>query len=95
MAERHSAEELVVLLGTPTAESSRLYALSVTSGDPSWAGALAGVALALPVYHITEEEVKRQIPPGDYEQQVALMEMVIDVAEIAAAVKAVRESGGV
>ncbi len=53
------------------------------------------MALALPVYHFTEEEVKRQIPPGDYEPQVALMEMVIDVAEIAAAVKAVRESGGV
>ena len=35
----------MVLLGTPNAESSRLYAMTVTEGDPSWAGALAGVAL--------------------------------------------------
>ena len=38
---------MVVLLGTPTEDASRLYAMTVTSGDPSWAGALAGVALGL------------------------------------------------
>jgi hypothetical protein len=39
----------VVLLGTPTEDASRLYAMTVTTGDPSRAGALAGVALDLPV----------------------------------------------
>lgn len=91
MAESHPAGDLVVLLGTPTAESSRLYAITVRHGDPSWAGALAGVALGLPVYHITEEEVKCRIPAATYEEHVALMEMAMDVDGIAAAVKAVRE----
>ena len=80
-----------MLLGTPTAESSRLYALSVTRGDPAWAGALAGVALGLPVYHITEAAVKAQIPPAAYAEHVALMELALDAPALAAAVRAVRE----
>ncbi len=84
-------ERPLVLLGTPTAESSRLYALTVREGDPSWVGALAGVALGLRAYHITEEEVKRQIPPEQYERHVALMEMVMETGEIAAAVREIRE----
>lgn len=84
----------MVLLGTPNAESSRLYALTVTEGDPSWAGALAGVSLGLPVYHVLEEPVKSQVAPEVYEEQVALMEMVLEAAEIAQAVQDVRASTG-
>ena len=83
-----------MLLGTPNAESSRLYALTVTEGDPSWAGALAGVALGLPVYHVTEEAVKTQIPADMYEEHVALMEMVLEVGDIAHAMREVRTSVG-
>jgi glycine reductase len=90
VAERFQRDELVVLLGTPNAESSRLYALTVKEGDPSWAGALAGAQLELPVYHITEPEVKAAIPPEIYEEQVALMTMVLDVDDIVAAVRKVR-----
>lgn len=90
MAEQYPREDMVVVLGTPTAESSRLYALTVTEGDPSWAGALAGTSLGLPVYHITEEAIKCQVAPEVYEEQVTLMEMVLDVADIAGAVQAVR-----
>lgn len=85
---------MVVLLGTPNAESSRLYALTVTDGDPSWAGALAGVELGLPVYHITEDIVKSQVAPETYEEHVALMEVVLDVDDIAKAVQEVRASAG-
>lgn len=91
MAERFSKEDLVVLLGTPTEDSSRLYALTVTSGDPAWAGALAGVALDLPVYHIAEEALRAQLSPADYEEHVALMAMAMDVDAIAAAIRGVRE----
>lgn len=91
MAERFPREDLVVLLGTPTEDSSRLYALTVTGGDPSWAGALAGVALGLPVYHVTEEALKAEIAPVDYEEHVALMAMAMDVDAIAQAVRGVRE----
>ena len=91
MAEKLPREDVVVLLGTPTEDASRLYAMTVTSGDPSWAGALAGVALGLPVYHVTEAAVKAEIAPADYEEHLALMAMAMDVGAIAAAVQAVRE----
>ncbi len=90
MAERYNPSDVVVLLGTPNAESSRLYAMTVTEGDPSWAGALAGVALGLPVYHILEEAVKTQVAPEVYEEHVALMEMVLEASDIAQAVQDVR-----
>lgn len=84
----------MVLLGTPNAESTKLYALTVTEGDPSWAGALAGVSLGLPVYHITEETVKTQVPDATYEEHVALMEMVLEVDDIAEAMDSVRSATG-
>jgi hypothetical protein len=92
VAERFQRDELVVLLGTPNAESSRLYALTVKAGDPSWAGALAGTALGLAVYHITEPDVKASIPPEIYDEHVSLMSMVLDVDDIATAVREVREA---
>jgi glycine reductase len=95
VAERYRDDDLVVLLGTPNAESSRLYALTVTEGDPSWAGPLAGAALNLPVYHITEAAVKEQVAPEVYEEHVALMEVVLEVDDIAKAVQEVRTSTGV
>jgi betaine reductase len=91
VAEKLPREEVVVLLGTPTEDASRLYAMTVTSGDPSWAGALAGVALQLPVYHVTEDAVRADLAPADYDEHLALMAMAMDVDAIAAAVRAVRD----
>ena len=71
----------MVLLGTPNAESSKLYGLTVTEGDPAWAGVLAGVSLELPVYHIMEPEIKSQVDSQVYEEQVGLTEMVLDADE--------------
>jgi glycine reductase len=93
VAEEHRGEDVVVLLGTPTADASRLYAMTVTQGDPSWAGALAGVALGLPVYHVAEPAVKAEIPPPAWDEHLALMEVALDVGEIARAVEEVRDSG--
>ena len=83
-------DEVVVLLGTPNAESSQVYGLTVTEGDPAWAGALAGTALGLPVYHITEPEIAAQVPPEVYAQEVGISEMVLDTEGIATALRAVR-----
>jgi betaine reductase len=90
VAERYRKDEMVVLLGTPNAESSRLYALTVKEGDPAWAGALAGTQLGLAAYHITEPEVKAAIPAEVYDEHVALMAMVLDVDDIVTAVRDVR-----
>lgn len=88
---QHRPQDLVVLLGTPTAESSRLYALTVTEGDPSWAGSLAGMSLRLPVFHVTEDDVKVQVAPEVYAKHVELMELALEVGEIRKAVRDVRE----
>ncbi len=86
--------ELVVLLGTPNPESSRLYGLTVTQGDPSWAGALAGLGLNLPVYHVTEAEIKAQVDPQLYEDHIGLAELAMDVDEIASVLRQVRSDAG-
>jgi betaine reductase len=52
---------------------------------------LAGIALSLPVYYITEPEIKQQIPPDVYRDQVEMMEMVLPINEIGARVKAIRD----
>lgn len=82
------------MLGMPTVESSRLHALTVTEGDPAWAGALAGVALRLPVYHVTEPAIAAQVPAEVYEREVGLAAMVLDTEAIAQALQEVRASGG-
>ncbi len=88
--DRIGPENVMVLLGTPTPESTRLYAMTVDQGDPSWAGALAGSALGLPAYHIIEQEIKDQIDPSTYEAEVGLAEIVLDTDEIVKALSEVR-----
>ncbi len=88
--DRLGTQGMVVLLGTPNAESSRIYGMTVTVGDPAWAGVLAGVNLGLPVYHITEPEIKSQIDPTVYQEQVGIVEMVLDIDEIIEALRQVR-----
>lgn len=84
---------MVVLLGTPTVDSSRLYAMTVTDGDPTWAGPLAGAALGLPVYHVIESEVRSQIDEGVYRAEVGIAEMALeDPDQIVAAVQEVRRT---
>jgi glycine reductase len=79
-----------VLIGTPNPESSRLVALTLTEGDPTWAGPLAGVRLDLPVYHITEASVRAQVPIAVYEAQVGLAGDVLDTDAIAEELERVR-----
>ena len=87
-------ERPLVLLGTPNGDSTRLYALTVTEGDPTWAGVLANSQMGLPVYHITEPVIKSQIDPSLYDAQVGLAEMVLETEDIARALRDVREANG-
>lgn len=90
VTERFQSDEVVVVLGSPDAESSEIFARTVTQGDPSYAGPLAAVPLGLPVYHILEEEIKSQIDPAVYERQVGIMEMALDAPQIVKSLQAVR-----
>ena len=89
MTDKYGAENVVVLLGGAEAESSGLSAETVSAGDPTYAGPLAGVALGLRVYHIFE--LKDLIDPNVYEDQLGMMEMVMDVEGNINEVKTIRK----
>ena len=82
LAEKYGPENIVVVIGGSEAEASGLTAETVTAGDPTFAGPLAGVQLGLSVYHILEDEIKQEIDPDVYDEQVGMMEMVLDVDAI-------------
>lgn len=94
LAGETGKDEMIVLLGQPDPNSAGLFAETVTRGDPTWAGPLAGVPLGLPVYHILEEEIKETMDPDLYQEHVGLMELSADVEEIVKWVKFYREGGG-
>mgnify|MGYP000367183928 FL=1 len=91
ISEEHGPENVVVLLGAAEAEAAGLAAETVTAGDPTYAGPLAGVQLGLSVYHICEDEVKTETDPAVYEEQVGMMEMVMDVDDIANEMSSIRD----
>jgi hypothetical protein len=90
-AQSHGAQNVVVLIGAAEAEAAGLAAETVTNGDPTFAGSLAGVQLGLLVYHVVEEEFKSNVDASVYEEQIAMMEMVLDVDAIVAEMKSMRE----
>jgi glycine reductase len=83
-------EHIVVILGGADPEASGLIAETVIAGDPAFAGALTGVPLGLPAYHILEPEIKQEIDPAVYEANVGMMEMVLPVADIVKEVSSIR-----
>lgn len=92
LSETYPPQELIVILGGAEAEASGLACETVTNGDPTFAGPLAGVQLGLQCYHIVEDEVKQTVDAEVYQQQVGMMEMVLDVDAIAREVRHYRET---
>src|ERR1700730_2830702 len=90
IADQYGAGDLVVVVGPPDAETSALYAETVTRGDPTYAGPLAGVSLGLPVFHILEEDIKQAIPADVYAAEVGAMEIALDTETIRTSMRSVR-----
>lgn len=91
LAEKYGAENVVVILGGAEPEAAGIAAETVTNGDPTFAGPLAGVSLGLAVYHIVEPEVKAACDAKVYDEQVGMMEMVLDVDALSKEVGKYRE----
>jgi len=91
LTETHGAENVVVILGAAEGEASGIAAETVTAGDPTFAGPLTGVSLGLQVYHICEDEIKSLVDAGVYDEQVGIVEMVLDLDEIASEMKSIRD----
>lgn len=91
LTEKFGAENIVVILGGAEAESAGLSAETVSAGDPTFAGPLAGIDLGLRVYHVVEPEMKDEFDAAVYDEQCGMMEMVLDVDEIIKEVSTVRQ----
>lgn len=91
LAEQYGPENIVVVLGAAEGEAAGLAAETVTAGDPTYAGPLAGVQLGLSVFHVCENEIKDEVDSSVYDDQVSMMEMVMDVDDIANELTSIRE----
>ena len=91
LSEEYGPENVVVLLGAAEAEAAGLAAETVTAGDPTYAGPLAGVQLGLSVFHVCENEIKDEVDSNVYDDQISMMEMVMDVDDIAKEMSSIRE----
>ena len=91
LTEKFGAENVVVVIGGAEAEASGLSAETVSAGDPTYAGPLAGIELGLAVYHVIEPEMKEEFDAAIYDEQCGMMEMVLDVDTIISEVKTIRD----
>lgn len=91
LAEQYGAENIVVVLGAAEGEAAGLAAETVTAGDPTFAGPLTGVQLGLSVFHVCEPQIKDEVDPDVYDEQVGMMEMVMDVDDIISEMSSIRD----
>jgi len=91
LADQYGPENLAVVLGNGEASGVEVFAETVTEGDPSYAGPLAGVSLKIPVYHVLEEDVMAVVPEAIREEKLQLSSLVIDVEPMRQVLQAARE----
>jgi glycine reductase len=88
--ERYGTDDLVVVLGTADLEGLETVAETVTEGDPSYVGPLAGVQLGLPVVHIFEDDLREQVDPAIYDERIGFVELAVDADAVKSAMKKLR-----
>jgi glycine reductase len=86
-------DNVIAVLGANSAAAVEMTAMTIKSGDPSYAGPLAGVALGIPSYHILEPEIVAQLEPAVYDRELALSALAMDVDEVIAPMKSIRAGG--
>ena len=91
LAEQYGKDAIVVLLGAPNVDSSLIQFETVTRGDPTYAGPLAGIELGLRVFHVFEPEIKVLIDPQCYTSLIETLELGLEADTI---VKALQEARG-
>lgn len=90
LAEKHGKQGLVVLLGAPTVDAARVQFETMTRGDPTYSGPLAGIELDLDVYHIFEPALKKTITPDRYSELIETLELGLDADAIVEALERAR-----
>ena len=92
VVEQAGTEDVVAVLGANSATAVEMTALTLKTGDPSYAGPLTGIALGIPSYHVLEPEIADQFDPALYERELALSALAMDVVEVVAPLKTIRDS---
>ena len=90
LAETHGKDNVVVILGAPDPEAAEISAETVRLGDPAYAGALAGVQLGLDVYHVLDEDIRNDVPPEVWDDQIGVMADILEADELTKAVEKIR-----
>ena len=85
------SDDVIVVLGASDIEGALISAETVTIGDPSFTGPLAGVSLGLPVYHILEPEIKEVVPADVYRENAGIWELTVDTEKIGQEFRSIRE----
>ena len=80
----------MVVLGAPNVDSSLIQFETVTRGDPTYSGPLAGVELGLDTYHIFEPAMKAVIDAEKYEELLGTIEIALEAETIVKALQAAR-----
>jgi glycine/sarcosine/betaine reductase complex component A len=91
VVEQVGTDGVVAVLGANSAAAVEMTATTLMSGDPSWAGPLAGIALNIPSFHVLEESVTSALPQPVYDRELALSALATDVDEVTAPLRALRE----
>ena len=81
----------MVILGAAEPAYVEMMAETVTAGDPTYTGPLAGVSLGLPVYHVTEPEVRESADAAIYDAQIGLSEVAMETDKIRESIQAIRD----
>lgn len=92
LTKEYDPKDIVVVLGGAEAEVCGLSAETVSKGDPTEIGPLTGVSLKLPAYHVLEQEIKTQFDEEVYNDQCAVMELVLPIYDISNEMKDIREN---
>jgi hypothetical protein len=92
LADAHGTDALVVVFGLNEPANLRIMATTFKEGDPSYAGALGGIALGLASYHIFE--LKDEIPEDAWAAEMTFEELEAGDELIADICQTMREVRG-
>jgi len=92
VVEQAGTDNVIAVLGANSPTAVEMTALTLKRGDPSYAGPLTGIALGIPSYHVLESEIADQFDPSLYERELALPALAMDVSEVVAPLKSIRDS---
>lgn len=92
LAAKHGTQDMIAVIGTGDRFAAKLQAQTLTSGDPTYTGPLAGVSLGLPVYHFFDEEIEAASDSDAWDKVASRFTRYISPEALAETVAMIREN---